>query len=69
MKNSFTVLCTADILTNAASIEQLSAADCVVLVEKQECSALADIEKELESLKAWNKPVLGAIITNTDAIM
>lgn len=69
LKSSFTVLCTADILTNAASIELLATADCVVLVEKQECSALSDIEKELEALKAWNKPVLGAIITNTDAVM
>ena len=69
LKDSFTVLCAADILTNADAIEQLSAADCVVLVEKQESSALADIEKELEALKAWNKPVLGTIITNTDAVM
>jgi len=69
LKDSYTVLAAADILTNAASIDQLSAADCVILVEKQEASVLADIEKELESLKAWNKPVLGAIITNTDAVM
>ena len=69
LKNSFSVLCAPDILTNAASIEAITSADCVVLVEKQECSAIADIEKELEALKAWNKPVLGAIITNTDAIM
>lgn len=69
LKDSYTVLSASDILTNAASIEQLSAADCVVLVEKQEYSVLTDIEKELESLKAWNKPVLGVIITNTDAVM
>ncbi len=69
LSDGFTVLNTADILTNAASIEQLTAADCVILVEKQECTAFADIEKELEALKAWNKPVLGAIITNTDAVM
>lgn len=69
LKDSYTVLNTADILTNAASIDQLTAADCVVLVEKQEFSVLADIEKELESLKAWNKPLLGVIITNTDAVM
>ena len=69
LKNSFSVLCAPDILTNAASIEAITSADCVVLVEKQEYSTIADIEKELEALKAWNKPVLGAIITNTDAIM
>ena len=69
LKDNITVRCAADILTNADAIEQLSAADCVVLVEKQESSALADIEKELEALKAWNKPVLGTIITNTDAVM
>ena len=69
LKDSYTVLAATDILTNAASIDQLSAADGVILVEKQEASVLADIEKELESLKAWNKPVLGAIITNTDAVM
>lgn len=67
--NGFTVLNAADILTNAVSIEQLASADCVILVEKQEYSTLAEIEKELESLKAWNKPVLGTIITNTDAVM
>ena len=69
LKNNFTVLNAADILTNATSIEEISSADCVVLVEKQEYSTFADIEKELEALKAWNKPVLGAIITNTDALM
>lgn len=69
LKDSYTVLSAADILTNAASIDQLTGADCVVLVEKQECSVLTDIEKELESLKAWNKPVLGVIVTNTDAVM
>ena len=69
LKDKFTVLTAADILTDAASIEQLASADCAVLVEKQESSALTDIEKELEALKAWNKPVLGVIITNTDAIM
>ena len=65
----FTVVCAADILTNAEAIEKLSGADCVVLVEKQEESILADISKELEALKAWNKPVLGAVVLNTDAVM
>ncbi|MBP3568898.1 MAG: hypothetical protein J6K04_07000 [Lachnospiraceae bacterium] len=65
----FTVVCAADILTNAEAIEKLSGADCVVLVEKQEESTIADISKELEALKAWNKPVLGAVVLNTDAVM
>ena len=56
-------------LTNAEAIEKLSAADCVVLVEKQEESTLADITKEIEALKAWNKTVLGAVVVNADAVM
>jgi len=58
-----------DILVNAESIGQIMEADYVVLVEKQEESKLADIQKELEALKAWNKTVLGAIVLNTDAVM
>jgi len=65
----FSVVCAADVLTNAESIEKVTAADCVVLVEKQEQSMLADITKELEALKAWNKTVLGAVVVNTDAVM
>ena len=65
----FSVVCAADVLTNAESIEKVAAADCVVLVEKQEQSMLADITKELEALKAWNKTVLGAVVVNTDAVM
>lgn len=65
----FSVVCAADILTNAASIEKVTNADCVVLVEKQEESTMADITKELEALKAWNKTVLGAVVVNADAVM
>ena len=65
----FNVVCAADVLNFAESIEKLSEADCVVLVEKQEESTLADISKELEALKAWNKPVLGAVVLNADAVM
>ena len=65
----FSVVCAADVLTNAESIEKVAEADCVVLVEKQEQSVLADITKELEALKAWNKTVLGAVVVNADAVM
>ena len=65
----FSVVCAADVLTNADAIEKLSEADCVVLVEKQEESTLADITKELEALKAWNKTVIGAVVVNADAVM
>ena len=63
------VICAADILTSSESIEKVTSADCVVLVEKQEQSVLGDITKELEALKAWNKPVLGAVVVNVDAVM
>jgi len=66
---SYSVICAPDVLTNAESIEKLSAADCVVLVEKQEESTLADISKEIEALRAWNKTVLGAVVVNADAVM
>lgn len=69
LKNCYTLINAPDILTNAESIEKVTDADCVVLVEAQEQTTLSDIVKELEALKAWNKPVLGTIITNTDAIM
>ena len=65
----YAVICAADVLTNAEAIEKLSGADCVVLVEKQEESTLADISKELEALKAWNKTVIGAVVLNADAVM
>ena len=69
MDTSYSVICAPDVLTDADAIEKLSKADCVVLVEKQEESTLADITKELEALKAWNKTVLGAVVINADAVM
>ena len=69
MGTSYSIICAPDVLTNADSIEKISAADCVVLVEKQEESTLVDITKELEALKAWNKTVLGAVVINADAVM
>lgn len=69
MDASYSVICAPDVLTNADTIEKLSKADCVVLVEKQEVSTLADITKELEALKAWNKTVLGAVVVNADAVI
>ncbi len=69
MDASLSAICAPDVLTNAESIEKLSEADCVVLVEKQEVSTLADITKEIEALKAWNKTVLGAVVVGVDAVM
>lgn len=69
LDGNYSVTAVTDILTNAASIEQVMAADCVVLTEKQEFTRILDMEKELEALKAWNKPVLGAIVLNADAVM
>ena len=69
MDASLSAICAPDVLTNAESIQKLSEADCVVLVEKQEESTLADITKEIEALKAWNKTVLGAVVVNADAVM
>jgi len=69
LSKDYTVICAPDVLTSAESIEKLSEADCVVLMEKQEVSALADISKELEALRAWNKTVLGAVVVNADAVM
>ncbi len=69
MDSSYQLVCAPDVLTNAESIEKVVNADCVVLVEKQEETKVADMEKELEALKAWNKTVLGVIVLNTDAVM
>ena len=69
MDASYQLICAPDVLTNAESIEKVANADCVVLVEKQEETKIADMEKELEALKAWNKTVLGVIVLNTDAVM
>ena len=69
MDASLSAICAPDVLTSAESIQKLSEADCVVLVEKQEESTLADITKEIEALKAWNKTVLGAVVVGVDAVM
>ena len=69
MDSSYQLVCAVDVLTNAESIEKVASADCVVLVEKQEETKVADMEKELEALKAWNKTVLGVIVLNADAVM
>lgn len=69
LEKDLSVICADDVLTNAESIEKVTSADCVVLVEKQEQSVLGDITKELDALKAWNKPVLGAVVVNADAVM
>lgn len=69
LEDDFSVVCAPDVLTNAASIQKLMDADCVVLMEKQEVSETAEIEKELDALKAWKQTVLGAVVTNVDAIM
>ncbi len=64
----YSVVCAPGVLTDSASIDKVAAADCVVLVEAQEKAAVSDIEKELEALAAWKKPVLGAVVLNGDAI-
>ena len=69
MDGAYICICAPDVLTNAESIDKVAGADCVVLVEKQEQTVLADVKKELEALKSWNKTVLGAIVVNTDALM
>ncbi len=69
LKGAYHVACAADMLTDPASVQKIVAADCVVLVEQQEKTLHCDIARELEALAAWNKPVLGAVILNTDAIM
>ncbi len=69
MDNTYNVICAPDVLTNAESIDAVAGADCVVLIETKEKSVNAEIAKELEALKAWNKPVLGAVVINADAVM
>ena len=69
LSDSYTTINAADILTNADSIEKITTADCAVLVVEQERTLLINVAKELEALRAWDIPVLGVIITNSDAIM
>ncbi len=66
--SGYKIVCAPDVLTNAASIEKVTSAECVILVEKQEVSIMDEVDKELEALKAWNKTVLGAVVLGADAI-
>ncbi len=67
--DGYEVVCAPNVLANSESIAKVAEADCVVLVETQEKTAISDIEKELEALRAWNKPIIGAIVINADALM
>ena len=69
MDASYTRMCAPDVLRDSESIETVMAADCVILVEKQEYTTMQEVERQLESLKAWNKKVVGVIVLNTDAVM
>ena len=69
LEGAYTCICAPDVLTNAESIDKVAGADCVILVEKQEQTVQADVIKELEALRAWNKTVLGVVVLNTDALM
>lgn len=57
-----------NILCDPSAVSAVMAADYVVLVEKQEISTYAQIERELEQLAAWKKKVLGFIVTGVDAV-
>ncbi len=67
--DGYNTVCAPNILTDPESIDKVVSSDYVVLVETQEKTAIVDIEKEIETLKAWNKPVLGAVIVNADTIL
>ncbi len=67
--DGYNIVCAPDILTNALSIDKLSCADYVVLAETQEKSSFSDIAKELEAIRAWNKPIVGAVVLNCDSII
>ena len=69
MDASYTLMCAPDVLRDSESIETVMSADCVILVEKQEYTTMQEVERQLESLKAWNKKVVGVIVLNTDAVM
>lgn len=69
LDTAYTAVCAADILTNAASIEKVMKADAVILVEQQEKSNVADIAREIEALRAWNKSVVGVVVIDVDAVM
>ncbi len=67
-ESGYTVCSAANILHDPAAVAEVNAADYVILVEKQEESCCAQIERELEQLKAWKKNVLGVIVVGVDAI-
>lgn len=57
-----------NILSDPSAVPFVTGADYVVLVEKQEESTYAQIERELEQLAAWKKEVLGVIVVGVDAV-
>ncbi len=65
----YKIVCATNVLTDATSVDKVSNADCVVLMEKQEKTLMTEVGKELTALKVWNKPLLGAVVLNTDALM
>lgn len=69
LKDGISVIYAPDVLTDADSVDKISSSDYVILLAEQGTTSLSDIEKMLEALKSWNKTVLGAVITNTDAKM
>ncbi len=66
--SGYTTVCAPNIFSDAASVDKVAAADCVVLLEKQEKTLMSDVERELAALKVWNKPLLGAVVLNTDTL-
>ncbi len=66
--DEFVLVCAPDILTNADSVGKVASSDFVVIVEEQEKSSMEDIKKELAAIETWNKPVIGALVLNADAI-
>ena len=69
LQDDISVIYAPDILTDADSVDKISSSDYVILLAEQGTTSLSDIEKMLESLNVWQKTVLGAIVTNTDANM
>lgn len=69
LQDCVSLICAPDLLSNADSVEKISSADYVVLLVEQETTSLSDIEKMLEALKTWNKPVLGTVILNVDTLI
>lgn len=58
----------SNILMDSASIAKMKDVDYVILVEKQEQSTYSQIEREMESLHAWGKKIMGAIVIDVDAV-